>query len=234
MTKEWFDDGASRPTLVVNGARTGGEAPFSILDGLSPPPRPSVRRTRWVGRSGVAQGVLFVALLMTAFRLGMTYMAAGDEGKSSTTPAGPAVGQNDFRGVTMGAETGGGRGASEASAAALIVGTAAACASERAYDSERIVVDGGVATIRELPASPAIDSKRQLHASAVSALQAAEVAKNTSGVKIAGPRGEAKRGGGKSMRKRTANKAATVSAASGRDRDVDIIAAIVEATKPVR
>ncbi|MDD2874135.1 MAG: hypothetical protein RBT39_05215 [Azoarcus sp.] len=234
MTKEWFDDGASRPTLVVNGARTGGEAPFSILDGLSPPPRSSVRRTRWVGRTGVALGVLFVALLMAAFRLGMTYMATADEGMSSQAPARPAVGQDDFRKVTMGAETGGGGGTSEAPGAALIVEVGAACTSERAYDSERIAADRGTATIRELPASPAIESKLQLHAAAVSGAQVTEVAKNASGMKIAGPGGVPKRGVGKRARKRTADKAATVSAARGRDRDVDIIAAIVEATKPAR
>ena len=207
MTKKWIGGGESGPTLVVSGVRTSSAAPFSILDGLSPSPRVSACEARWRVLPGAARGLLALVLLALAFRLGMIYVVSGDEGTQS--PDGGAV-------------------------AARIAGATAACAPAATCDPQSPVVDGGVATIRALPVTPAVDDTRLPGASAVSGLKAAAATENGSAAKPARQGAEQKRSAGKKAEKKTDKKAVAGARASRRDHDVDIIAAIVEATRPAR
>ncbi len=232
MTKKWIGGGESGPTLVASGTRTSSAAPFSILDGLSPPPRVSACEARWRGLPGAARGLLALVLLALAFRLGMICMASGDEG--ALLPDGGAAAADR----ALSAVAGDGCGTSVPAGAAQIAGATAACAPAAAYDPQGAAIDGGVATIRALPVTRAVDDTRLPGASAVSGLQAAAATENGSAAKRARQGAEQKRSAGKKAEKKTEKKtdkkAVAGARASRRDHDVDIIAAIVEATRPAR
>jgi len=228
MTKKWIGGGESGPTLVVSGVRTSSAAPFSILDGLSPPPRMSACEARWRVLAGAARGLLALVLLALAFRLGMIYVVSGDEGTQS--PGGGAAAADRV----VSAVAGDGSGTSVPAGAVRIAGATAACAPAATCDPQSPVVDSCVATIRALPVTPAVGDTRLPGASAVSGLKAAAATENGSAAKRARQGAEQKRSAGKKAEKKTDKKAVAGAPASRRDHDVDIIAAIVEATRPAR
>ncbi|AWI80457.1 MAG: hypothetical protein CVU19_11770 [Betaproteobacteria bacterium HGW-Betaproteobacteria-13] len=205
-------------------------APFSILDGLAPPPRVSTCRVRWRVLPRAALVTLGFVLLALAFRLGMIYMASGSEGRVS--PAGGAAAADRMVSAVVGVAASDGCGAPVPAGGAVVVDATAACVAARAYGPQSLTVDGGAATIRVLPATQGGDDRLLPDASGGSALQAAVATENGSATKGARQSAEQKRREAKKADKKAGNKTMARAATSRRDHDVDIIAAIVEATKP--
>ncbi|AWI74074.1 hypothetical protein CEW83_01585 [Parazoarcus communis] len=228
MTKKWIGGGESGPALVASGTRASSAAPFSILDGLSPPPRVSACEARWRVLPGAARGLLALVLLALAFWLGMIYVVSGDEGTRLPDEGAAAADR------VVSAVAGDDCRTTVPAGAARIAGATAACAPAATCDPQSPVVDGGVATIRALPVTPAVDDTRLPGASAVSGLKAAAATENGSAAKRARQGAEQKRSAGKKAEKKTDKKAVAGARASRRDHDVDIIVAIVEATRPAR